>query len=131
MKDLGATGAKGLDDIQTTPSLLKWFSPLGAACEITSVAGVPEFDSHAQRGAARRYLEDFWFYARNNHPALFSRPWPCAPCRRRARGGTRPAGLRDLGGGCRRQEREKPWTSLNNYARNAQITVAYVTPCLS
>ena len=47
---------KGLDDVQTTPSLLKWFSPF-----------------------PRGYLEDFWFYAKNNHPALFCLRDPAHP----------------------------------------------------
>ena len=61
------------------PSLLKWFSPF-----------------------PRGYLEDFWFYARNNHPALFCLRDPAHP---RGRSEALAAELvqqaRDLGGGCR------------------------------
>ena len=96
---------KGLDDIQTTPSLLKWFSPF-----------------------PRGYLEDFWFYARNNHPALFCLRDPAHPYGRseaHAAELVQQAYAIWAAGAASRAER--PWTSLSNYAHNAQITVAYIS----
>ena len=96
---------KGLDDVQTTPSLVKWFSPF-----------------------PRGYLEDFWFYARNNHPALFCLRDPAHPYGRSealAAELVQQAYAIWAAGAASRAER--PWTSLNNYAHNARTTLAYIS----
>jgi len=92
---------KGLDDVPTTPSLLKWFSPLGAEWKSNSRRWRPKFDSHTQVPAR---LPRGLLVLREEQPPgplLFTGPGPPVRSERRARGGTRPAGLRDLGGGCR------------------------------
>ena len=76
----------------------------------------------------RGYLEDFWFYARNNHPALFCLRDPAHPYGRSdalAAELVQQAYAIWAAGAAARAE--KPWTSLNNYAHNAQITVAYIS----
>ena len=76
----------------------------------------------------RGYLEDFWFYARNNHPALFCLRDPAHPYGRSealAAELVQQAYAIWAAGAAARAER--PWTSLSNYAHNAQITVAYIS----
>ena len=76
----------------------------------------------------RGYLEDFWFYAKNNHPALFCLRDPAHPYGRSdalAAELVQQAYAIWAAGAAARAE--KPWTSLNNYAHNAQITVAYIS----
>ena len=73
-------------------------------------------------------MEDFWFYARNNHPALFCLRDPAHPYGRSealAAELVQQAYAIWAAGAAARAER--PWTSLNNYAHNAQITVAYIS----
>ena len=73
-------------------------------------------------------MEDFWFYARNNHPALFCLRDPAHPYGRSealAAELVQQAYAIWAAGAASRAER--PWTSLNNYAHNAQITVAYIS----
>ena len=88
---------KGLDDVQTTPSLLKWFSPLARSGN-HNVASMGA-DSHTQVPAR---LPRGLLVLREEQPPgplLSTGPGPPLWEKRRARGGTRPAGLRDLGGG--------------------------------
>ena len=73
-------------------------------------------------------MEDFWFYARNNHPALFCLRDPAHPYGRSealAAELVQQAYAIWAAGAASRAER--PWTSLSNYAHNAQITVAYIS----
>lgn len=90
---------KGLDDVQTTPSLLKWFSPL--ALRGNHSVGRPKFDSHTQVPA--RLLGGLLVLRAEQPPGPLLSQGPGPPLweKRGARGRARPAGLRDLGGGCR------------------------------
>jgi len=98
---------KGLDDMSTRPSRMKWLC-----------------STYFPRG----YVEDFWFYARNNHPALWFLRDPAHPySRAEAFAAELVLQAYAIWAAGAASREEKAWTSLYNYAWNARMTLTYIS----